>query len=179
MFDGSGGPYDESAPTNPINVYGRHKRLAEGELATLLGDRLLVARLICVWGRESAAKNFTYQVMRAAAEGRPLRLPSDQLGNPTWAGDIAHWSVRLLEAGESGIWHLAGDGPATSRIEWAHATLDSLRAAGRPHEVVVEALPTSVLGAAAPRPLRAGMDTTKIQRRFPRACRHPGAIPMG
>lgn len=177
VFDGGDGPYDEAAPTNPINVYGRHKLHAESELARLLCDRLLVARLICVWGRETAAKNFAYQVMRAAAEGRPLRLPSDQLGNPTWAGDIAHWSVRLLEAGASGIWHLAGEGPATSRIEWAHAILDSLRVTGRPHEVSIEAALTAAMVAAASRPLRAGMDTAKIQRCFPRACRQPDDLP--
>lgn len=176
VFDGAEGNYGEDAPPRPLNIYGQDKLLAETELARLLGDRLLVARLICVWGRETARKNFAYQVMRAAEEGRPLRLPSDQLGNPTWAGDVAHWSIRLLESGESGIWHLAGDGPDVSRPEWAASILAGLRDAGRPHRVDIEGVSTEALGAPAPRPLRAGMDTSKIQSRFPRQCRPAGSL---
>lgn len=176
VFDGAEGNYGEDAAPRPLNVYGRDKLLAETELARLLGDRLLVARLICVWGRETARKNFAYQVMRAAEEGRPLRLPYDQLGNPTWAGDVAHWSIRLLESGESGIWHLAGDGPDVSRPEWAASILAGLRDAGRPHRVGIEGVSTEALGAPARRPLRAGMDTSKIQSRFPRQCRPAGSL---
>lgn len=177
VFDGCAGPYDEDSLPNPLNVYGRHKRIAEEQLALVLGDRLLVARLICVWGRETARKNFAYQVMRAADEGRLLRLPADQLGNPTWAGDIAYWSVRLLEAGETGIWHLAGDGPDTSRVEWAEAILEGLRSANRPHGVGMSAVPTAMLDTAAPRPLCSGMSTRRIQKRFPRRCLLPGEFP--
>lgn len=176
VFDGRAGSYREDDAPAPLNVYGRDKLLAETELARLLGDRLLVARLICVWGRETARKNFAYQVMRAAEEVRPLRLPYDQLGNPTWAGDVAHWSIRLLESGESGIWHLAGDGPDVSRPEWAASILAGLRDAGRPHRVGIEGVSTEALGAPARRPLRAGMDTSKIQSRFPRQCRPAGSL---
>ena len=176
VFDGRGGPYAEDARPNPINVYGQHKRDAEEALARLLGDRLLVARLICVWGREAAGKNFAYQVMRAGVERRSLRLPADQLGNPTWAGDVALWSLRLLESGQSGIWHLAGDGPDTSRPQWAAAILAGLRDAGRPTGVALESVATEALAAAAPRPLRAGMDTAKIQSRYPLSCRPPHAV---
>lgn len=175
VFDGAKGDYDEADAPRPLNVYGKDKLLAEEELARVLGDRLLVARLICVWGREAARKNFVYQVARAAEESRPLRLPSDQMGNPTWAGDIAFWSVRLLEAGESGVWHLAGDRPDVSRVEWALAILDGLRVAGRPCVAPIDVVPTAALGSA-PRPLRAGLCTAKVQMRWPRACRHPASL---
>lgn len=173
VFDGRVGNYREEDAPAPLNVYGKDKLLAETELARLLGDRLLVARLICVWGREAAGKNFAYQVVRAAEQGRPLRLPSDQLGNPTWAGDIAHWAIRLLEEEESGTWHLAGDGADVSRPEWAASILAGMREDGRPHPVRIEPVTTDALGAPARRPLRAGMDTHKIQSRFPRRCRAP------
>jgi len=176
VFDGVVGNYGEAAAPAPLNIYGRDKLLAETELARILDDRLLVARLICVWGREPAGKNFAYQVIRAAEQGKPLRLPSDQLGNPTWAGDIAHWSIRLLESDESGIWHLAGAGPEVSRPEWAAAILAGLRDAGRSHRVGIESVATEALGAPARRPLRAGMDTSKIQSRFPRQCLPAGSL---
>ncbi len=174
VFDGLGGPYAEDGRPNPLNVYGADKLRAEEELTRVLGDRLLVARLICVWGREALGKNFAYQVARAAAEAKPLRLPADQLGNPTWAGDVATWSIRLLEAGASGIWHLAGDAPEASRIGWAAAILDGLRQAGLPHAVELQGVPTCALAPAAPRPLRAGMLTHKAQVFHPIACRPPG-----
>jgi dTDP-4-dehydrorhamnose reductase len=169
VFDGREGDYAEDHPVGPINVYGRHKAAAEAELLAVSGGSALILRLICVWGREAAGKNFAYQVRQAAREGRTLRLPSDQSGNPTWAGDIAAWTVALLEARERGHWHLAGPSPDMLRPAWAKEILRGLGVVAP--EIV--AVPTAELGQKAPRPLRAGMRTDKICRFAPRAVRAP------
>lgn len=49
----------------------------------------LIPCVICVWGKEAQQKFFVYQVINALREGVSMSLPSDQFGNPTWAGDIS------------------------------------------------------------------------------------------
>lgn len=169
VFNGRDGNYSEECPVSPLNVYGRHKAAAEAALLSATAGEALILRLICVWGREAAGKNFAYQVRQAAREGRTMRLPVDQEGNPTWAGDIAEWTVDLLEARERGLWHLAGPSPGMSRPDWAR---EIVRGLGGPGPEIV-AVPTVELGQPAPRPLRAGLRTTKIQAFSPRVVRGP------
>lgn len=177
VFDGKAGNYVETDPVSPLNVYGRHKADAEMAVLDATGGSALVPRLICVWGREAARKNFAYQVLKAAQAKTSMTLPSDQCGNPTWAGDVANWSIRLCERSQSGIWHLAGPSPDMTRPEWARCILRGLAMSDRPHEVHFELRTTAELRPPASRPLRAGMDTTKAQRFHPVACREPQSLP--
>lgn len=177
VFDGVAGGYAETDPVSPVNVYGRHKADAEKAILDASGGSALVARLICVWGREAARKNFAYQVLRAAENSATLSLPSDQCGNPTWAGDVAAWSVRLCSVSAAGVWHLAGPHPEMSRPEWAERILRGLSLATRPAAAKLEARPTSEIRPPARRPLLAGMDNAKAQAFHPIACREPEDLP--
>jgi dTDP-4-dehydrorhamnose reductase len=141
------------------------------------GDSALIARLICVWGREVARKNFAYQVSKAAETESALILPSDQSGNPTWAGDVADWSVRLCERSASGVWHLAGPHPGMTRPDWAARILRGLAASGRPASARLELKATADLRSPATRPLLAGMDASKVQRFHAVDCREPEDLP--
>ena len=176
VFDGADGPYAETDQPNPINIYGRAKWEAEQELQAILGGEALILRTICVWGRENQRKNFVYQVLKALREGRSLRLPADQLGNPSWAGDLAGWLADLMERGEKGVWNLAGDRPECSRVEWFCAIRDEARRRGLApagDQPGYEAAPTQALGQAALRPLQAGLRIDRIMGVSPRAPRSP------
>ena len=178
VFDGLIGDYAEEAAISPVNTYGRHKADAENGVLDVLGGGGLVARLICVWGRETARKNFAYQMLKAAASGATVTLPSDQCGNPTWAGDIADWSVRLCSTSSSGIWHLAGPHPRMTRPEWARRILLGLQSAAKPSSARFVDKPTSEIGPPARRPLFAGLDTSKAQSFHPLRCREPEDLPV-
>lgn len=180
VFDGLHGPYKEGDVPNPINVYG-HSKL-EGENACMAAcPSALVLRAICVWGAEKQRKNFAYQVETAVLENKSLRIPSDQEGNPTWAGDIAAWTIDLIELGESGVWHLAGPEPRCTRTSWLRSILRGLAARDDTWARLVAdwnpvEVPTAILGQPSLRPLRAGVLTDKIQSRFPRRVRRPWEI---
>jgi len=164
VFDGIRGPYTESDNPSPINVYGASKWDAEKEITAILTSCALVPRVICVWGIEYQRKNFVYQVVQALRSGRNLRLPSDQYGNPTWAGDIALWINVLMERKESGIWNLAGDEENLSRAEWyvhIRALLEALMSSSVNINGKVEFLTTRELAQPAGRPLHAGAQTAK------------------
>lgn len=173
VFDGKNGPYDELSQPTPVNVYAQTKLAGEANVLSILGANALIPRVICVWGREVQQKNFVYQVIKAVQEGRSLRLPSDQEGNPTWAGDIAAWLLDLIGAHESGVWNLVGDNPRCTRIDWLNAILEGIinarsDLAGAVRQWTYERILTSELGQPALRPLRAGGLADKIQARFPR-----------
>jgi dTDP-4-dehydrorhamnose reductase len=159
VFDGNDGPYNESALPNPINVYACAKLDGERLIAEATSGDALIARLICVYGPEARPRNFAFQVLQAMREGKPMVLPSDQCGNPTYAGDVARWVLDLMERGQSGIWHLGGPWPTCTRPEWAEMLVSAFRGLGIEAQpgFSIAAVPTSELKQRALRPLRAGM----------------------
>jgi dTDP-4-dehydrorhamnose reductase len=58
------------------------------------------------------------------AQGEPLRLVEDEMGNPTWTPDLAAAIVALVEARRTGIVHAAGV-PPTSRLGWGRVALEA------------------------------------------------------
>jgi dTDP-4-dehydrorhamnose reductase len=179
VFDGDKGNYAEDDIVNPINVYGRHKMDAEKAILDVTNGSALIPRLVCVWGEEIARKNFAYQILKAAQDKSTVTLPADQFGNPTWAGDVADWTIQLCEQTKSGIWHLAGPNPEMTRFDWARCILRGLADAGLPSDLKFELHSTSELKQITPRPLKAGLSTLKVQQFFPLNCRKPECLPVG
>ena len=164
IFDGEEGPYDEDAKPNPVNIYARSKWRAEQELSAATDGQVLLPRVICVYGEEALRKNFACQVCDAMRVGNNLRLPADQSGNPTWAGDIAVALVALLEQRASGVWHLGGPNPDCGRAEWARQLVVALEKIGvKPVAGFgITEVSTHELGQKAARPLRAGIISRKL-----------------
>lgn len=159
VFDGVDGEYAEDSAPNPINVYGRAKLEGEQRILDACGGAALIARVICVYGPEVQRKNFAYQVWRAVQQGTELVLPKDQLGNPTYAGDIARWLIALVRERASGVRHLPGPNPNCTRGDWARELIAALCLCGikpQPGFALIER-PTADLKQPAPRPLRAGI----------------------
>ncbi len=157
VFDGeSRRPYTEEDPPAPRSVYGRTK--LAGERAVLAADPgFLVVRTSWVFGR---GRNFVAAVLAQARGGAAeLRVVDDQRGRPTWAVDLAEGLLALVEAGEAGLYHLAGGGDATW-WEVAREALDLAGFAERP----IRPIRTAELALPAPRPAWSVLDCTKAQR---------------
>ncbi|MCL8207034.1 MAG: dTDP-4-dehydrorhamnose reductase [Actinomycetia bacterium] len=158
VFDGRAGPYTEADPPHPLSVYGRHKQAAEEVLAATLGPRALVVRTAWVYSRDPGGTNFFEQVRAALTAGRPLAVAADQFGNPTYAPDLVDAVLALVDRRAAGLFHVAG---ATVMTRAAFA--EAIRAAlGGPPDLI-RPVATRDLGQRAPRPLRAGLVTTKLQ----------------
>jgi dTDP-4-dehydrorhamnose reductase len=153
VFDGQAGPYSETAPPNPISVYGQTKLEGEQRVLDTLQEAACVVRTMGVYGEEPQGKNFVAQVRRTLSEGRRMTIPEDQHGNATYAGDLAT-GVRLLASRSmSGIWHLAGPEPTLSRATFA-------RRIAQEYDLDVDLLDfvsTDTLRQPARRPLQAGL----------------------
>jgi dTDP-4-dehydrorhamnose reductase len=162
VFDGARGPYGEGDAVGPLNEYGRAKLEAERLLTEELGDRVLIVRTCWVYGPEWQGKNFAYQVVRALREGKILRVPSDQWANPSYGPDVAEATIRLVERGESGLVHVAGP-EHVDRVGFGRGVA---RALGFDESLVV-GVPTAELGQGAPRPLRGGLRSEKLEGLLP------------
>lgn len=163
VFRGDAGPDAEDDPADPPNAYGRAKLEAEGAIAEALGDRALIARTSWVYGPERQGKNFAYQVVRRLVTDQPVMVPSDQRSSPSYAPDVALATIRLVEDGRSGLYHVAGP-EVVSRPDFAKAIAEAFGLDPSP----IGSKPTAEFGAgAAPRPLQGGLKTAKLEAVLP------------
>ena len=111
VFDGaSSTPYGEDAPPAPLSAYGRSK--LAGELAVLAaGCSHIIIRTS--WLYSPYGKNFVKTILEKSAELPVLKVVCDQVGTPTYAGDLAEFIMTLLEPGnleKTGIYNFANEG---------------------------------------------------------------------
>lgn len=157
VFDGEAGPYSEDDPTRPISVYGSTKLESE-KLVLSQSHRSLIVRTMTLWGRGKGAKtSFVDFVANSLKEGKTVRIVTDQLGNATLAEDLALGIWKLVDGGNSGIYHVAGS-ERNSRFEWAQAIADHY---GLDRSLIQPCL-TADLKQAALRPLNSGLRTDKL-----------------
>lgn len=157
VFDGSAGPYTEEDPPNPISIYAESKLSGEIAVTAATGGKALIIRTMGVYGDDPQRKNFVDQVRRNLSAGARMKVPSDQIGNATEAANLAEGVFALLECGASGIWNVAGPVPNLARAEFARqiACTYGLDAS------LFDFVPTAELKQPAPRPLHAGLITSK------------------
>jgi dTDP-4-dehydrorhamnose reductase len=105
VFDGNGtAPYAEDAPTDPINAYGRTKAAGEALVRRIAPESSYVVRTAWIYGAHGP--NFAATMLRLAATHDTVSVVTDQVGQPTWTGDLAARIVELLDAdAPAGIYH--------------------------------------------------------------------------
>lgn len=163
VFDGRRTtPYEEGAPTGPLNVYGASK--FEGECAIeQSGARALVFRTSWVYG--ARGRNFLLTILRLAQERDELRIVADQSGTPNWCrtlsdattAAVAHGMPWLAE--RSGLYHMTSAG-ATTWHGFAQAIVGEVP---RPRVVGIA---TSEYPTPARRPAYGVMSSRKFEATF-------------
>lgn len=127
VFDGAQShPYDEEDLPNPLGVYGQSKWDGEQAVRRTCPEALVVRT---GWVHGTLGQNFVKTMLRLAAEREELRVVDDQVGTPSWTGDIADALIRLMERGATGLYHFSNEGVA-SWYDFAVAILEEARALG-------------------------------------------------
>lgn len=108
VFDGTKpSAYLETDQPNPINVYGRSKLVGEQQIMSNCEDYWIFRTS---WVFSEYAPNFLKTMIRIGSELSELKIVEDQYGKPTYAGELARVTQRLI-CGElklkSGVHHLA------------------------------------------------------------------------
>ena len=170
VFDGQrAGKYKESDATDPQGVYGRTK--LEGEQAVAAAnDKFIVLRTAWVFGEHG--NNFVKTMLRLAKTRDTLGVVADQVGGPTYAGDIAKALIQIAEkiiAGEKveyGVYHLTGE-PYVSWYEFAKAIFaEAVSQNVLEKSPLINAITTADYPTPAKRPANSCLDLTKIQQVF-------------
>lgn len=165
VFDGSKSvPYQENDASQPLGIYGQSKLAGEQAIAAVGGDYLI---LRTSWVYSLYGRNFLLTMQRLLQEREELRVVSDQIGAPTWAGTIADTTRALIEqwqagsAGAWGIYHLTGQGE-TSWFGFASAIGEHLKAAGKPCARLLP-IASSEYPTPAQRPANSRLDCSRLQ----------------
>jgi len=126
VFDGTATrPYQETDPTNPINPYGSSRRSGEQMAVRYIQDKLYIVRT--AWVYSPGGNNFPSKIIAAADKHGELRVVNDEIGNPTYAPDLAAAIVELIQTRTFGIYHFTNAGYC-SRYDFAK---EILRQSGR------------------------------------------------
>lgn len=111
-------------------------------------------------------------MLRLAKTRDTLGVVADQIGGPTYAGDIAAALIQIAEkiiAGESveyGIYHFTGE-PYVSWCDFARAIFDEAVSQNMLEKApLVNAITTADYPTPAKRPANSCLDLTKIQQAF-------------
>lgn len=113
VFDGKDPPYAPSAPTNPLNTYGRTKR--DGELVILQNPKFGVLRVPILYGPLETLGESAVTVLFSAVldSSKPAKMCDYQLRYPTHITNCSQVCVGLAEkyvsgGNAAGIWHYSG-----------------------------------------------------------------------
>jgi dTDP-4-dehydrorhamnose reductase len=113
VFQGTqSGSHTENTPTDPSSVYGASKLAGEEAVLAEYPSNSLVVRT--AWLYSQYGGNFVKTMIRKALTHSEVRVVNDQVGQPTFAADLARHLVALVEhPNATGIFHGTNSGSAT------------------------------------------------------------------
>lgn len=105
VFDGTATtPYPEDAPRHPVSAYGRSKAIGEELVERAHPDGHYIVRTAWLYG--AGGPNFAKTMLTLAASRDTIGVVVDQVGQPTWTGDLARQIVALVDAdAPAGVYH--------------------------------------------------------------------------
>ncbi len=161
VFDGKGyKPYTEDDMAVPISVYGKTKR--NGEIAVL--DNAEIAIVIrTAWLYSPYGNNFVKTMRRLGSEKNSLNVVTDQIGSPTYAGDLAKAIVSILpqmSKENKGIYHYTNEGVCS----WYDFAIKIMELSGL--NCMVNPISSSEYPTKATRPFYSVLNKAKIKSTF-------------
>lgn len=163
VFDGTTHlPYTEQSPTAPLGVYGRTK-LAGEQAVEASGCSHLILRT--AWLYSAFGNNFLKTMLRLTAERESLSVVFDQIGTPTYAGDLALAIFSVIEGGQlrsnEGIYHFSDEGACS----WYDFAVEIAAAVGH-DKCRIAPCHTAEYPSKAPRPAYSVLDKSKFKTTF-------------
>ncbi len=165
VFDGrKEEPYVETDPTDPVNTYGRTK--LQGEKLVLAENPFFyLVRSSWVYGPKG--RNFVDTVVGLFKTRARLEVVDDQVGGPTYTGDLALFTGELLEKKAApGTYHFAGSG----YVSWYGFAKEIQKQTGLTRCEIV-GVPSERVFRPAERPANSRFDLSKAAQAVGRAPR--------
>ncbi|MDR2489698.1 MAG: dTDP-4-dehydrorhamnose reductase [Desulfovibrio sp.] len=163
-------PYTSDDVPDPLCVYGKSKLAGEDALLSLDLPRCLIIRTAWLFG--PGKKNFVSTILQLCKQKKSLQVVHDHIGSPTYTLDLAQYTLKLLEAEGSGLFHVVNSGMAS----WCELASEATRLAQT--ECLITPVPSSAYPQKATRPAYSVLDcealsrlTGIVPRPWPRALR--------
>lgn len=163
VFDGKNHlPYKETDVPNPISVYGSTKYQGEQEVLQVHPSAII---LRTAWLYSQYGGNFVKTMQRLGKDREQLNVIFDQVGTPTWAGDLAAAILEILSQLENGstqkgLYHYSNEGVAS----WYDFAVEIM--ALSKIECKVLPIETKEYPTPAPRPAYSVLNKAKIKTDF-------------
>lgn len=104
-------PYTESMETNPPSVYGQSKLAGEKAIFKNSNTATIIRTS---WLYSEFGNNFLKTMLKLGAERPELRVIFDQIGTPTYAGDLANAILNIIDLNKAisatEIYHYSNEG---------------------------------------------------------------------
>ncbi len=160
VFDGNATtPYKVDDITNPQTVYGVSK--LEGErLAMSENSDAIIIRTS--WVYSSIGNNFVKTMLRLFQEKDEISVVNDQMGSPTYAGDLAEVIMKLVSSVQwyEGVYHYSNEGI----VSWYDFAIAIKKLTGS--NCKINPIPTSAYPTPAKRPAWSVLEKRKIQQHY-------------
>ena len=155
-------PRTEDMPLNPLGVYGRTKLRGEQAIEEI-GCKAVIIRT--AWLYSEFGNNFLKTMLRLTSERKQLNVVFDQVGTPTYAGDLALAIFSIIEAdvyaGNEGVYHFSNEGVCS----WYDFATEIAMTAGNT-DCKVQPCHSDEFPSPVKRPSFSVLDKTKIKRTF-------------
>ena len=148
-------PLDESTTPSPAGVYGYTKYLGDEFVQLILPDRSAI--LVTSWLHGEIGKSFVGTIRQLVIERPEIKVVSDQIGSPTYAGWLAAATVKFLSVFQPGLYHASNIG----EISWFDFATRIAELVGSKCKVLPQS--TSELNRPAPRPPYAALNCKKLE----------------
>ena len=162
VYDGtSNKPYTEEDVPNPESVYGQTKLDGEKALQKINPANAIIIRTS--WVYSSYGTNFVKTMLRLAQEKNELNVISDQVGTPTYAGDLAKTILEILPKinnEQLEIYHYSNEG-VCSWYDFAKAIFELGK-----KQIKINPIETSQYPTPAKRPLYSLLNKNRIKATY-------------
>lgn len=157
VFDGEKNePYTETDVAKPISIYGASKLKGEVETQKILKEHFIIRTS---WLYSEHGNNFMKTMLRLAETHDEISVVSDQIGTPTYAGDLAQVILKIINSNNKsfGLYHYSNEGVA-SWYDFAKAIFEESNI-----EIKINPIKTDAYPTPAKRPFFSVMDKAKIK----------------
>jgi dTDP-4-dehydrorhamnose reductase len=157
VFDGTKGPYNETAVPNPLGYYGRTKLASENALK-ISGSIYTILRTNVLYGIAESRPDFVRWLVNTVRKGDKVRIVTDQINNPTFLDDLVQGISKVVEYKKQGLYNIGGK-EFLSRYDFSLIIADYFDL----DKNLIIPIETSELNQPAPRPLKSGLIILKAE----------------
>jgi dTDP-4-dehydrorhamnose reductase len=166
VFDGlKHKPYSESDACSPLNIYGKTKLEGENAILSIMKFNATIIRTS--WLYSEYGNNFVSTIIKLAQKNNNLNIVSDQMGTPTYAGDLGQAILNIIKNDKfnepnrvTEIYHYSNEGECS----WYDFAKEVINISGI--KCTISSINSEDYPTAARRPRNTIMSKEKISKEF-------------